>query len=344
MAIIQKFFFPPEWTPQGGIQLTWPDAQTDWAGQLPEVTAVYEKIAREILKQESLLIVCRNQQYLPSFLQKKTAGLLVCEMPINDTWTRDHGALTVIEQGNPVLLNFRFNGWGLKFPANADNQITSTLIRKKAYAPQVTIKNHTDFTLEGGSVESNGKGCLLTTSRCLLSKNRNERFSQTEIELFLRKTFHAEKVLWLDNGFIEGDDTDSHIDTLARFCAPDTIAYVRCNNPEDGHFLPLQRMEAQLRQFTDQLQHPFKLVPLPWPDPVIEEGQRLPATYANFLILNKAVLLPVYRVSQDQEALTIMRRLFPNREIIPIDSVPLIRQHGSIHCITMQYPKNTLAI
>jgi len=184
---------------------------------------------------------------------------------------------------------------------------------------------------------------LLTTSECLLSKNRNEHLSRNEVEFFLKSCFHAEKVLWLDDGFLEGDDTDSHIDTLARFCADDTIAYVKCNDPQDIHFDALRKMEEQLQQLTDLEGRPFRLVALPFPDPVIdEEGQRLPATYANFLIINKAVLFPVYGVKQDAEALRIIASLFPDREIVPVNSVPLIKQHGSVHCISMQFPKGVL--
>ncbi|KOH45637.1 agmatine deiminase family protein [Sunxiuqinia dokdonensis] len=339
----QACYLPAEWHPQSGVQLTWPDEYTDWASILVEVLPVYEQIAREILKREKLLVVCRDKTKLPDFLQVESRQLIIREMSVNDTWARDHGAISLIRDGKPSLLNFRFNGWGMKFAAAHDNQITPNLMRQQSFAEGVITQDLSYFTLEGGAIESNGAGCLLTTSECLLSKNRNEHLGQAEIEFFLKKILHAEKVLWLNHGFLEGDDTDSHIDTLARFCSEDTIAYIRCTDSSDIHFDALQKMEAELKQLTDQYDRPFKLVPLPFADPVYDEnGDRLPATYANFLILNKAVLLPVYEVQQDAEAIEIMKQLFPEREIIPINSRALIKQHGSIHCISMQFPQGVL--
>ncbi|WP_339735754.1 agmatine deiminase family protein [uncultured Sunxiuqinia sp.] len=339
----QVSFLPAEWHQQSGVQLTWPDEQTDWASILEEVLPVYEEIAREVLKREKLLVVCRDKSKLPAFLQKETAKLVIREMPVNDTWARDHGAISLIQNGKPSLLNFRFNGWGMKFAAAHDNQITPNLVRHQSFAEGIITQDLSYFTLEGGAIESNGAGCLLTTRECLLSKNRNEHLSQAEIEFFLQKILYAEKVLWLNHGFLEGDDTDSHIDTLARFCSTDTIAYIRCTDSSDIHFDALQKMEAELKQLTNQNGQPFKLVPLPFADPVYDEnGERLPATYANFLILNQAVLLPVYGVKQDAEAIEIMKNLFPEREIIPINSRVLIKQHGSIHCISMQFPEGVL--
>ena len=339
----QLSYLPAEWVEQSGVQLTWPDEQTDWVSNLEEVIPVYEKMAKEILAREKLLLVCRDKQNLPSFLHVNSENLIVREMPINDTWARDHGAITIVENGQAVLLNFRFNGWGMKFAASNDNQITPTLLRKNAFQKNIQLRDYSYFTFEGGAIESNNKGCLLTTSECLLSKNRNEHLSKNEIAFFLKKCFHAKKILWLDHGFIEGDDTDSHIDTLARFCSEDTIAYLKCDNPNDIHFDALQKMEAQLKQMTDADGQPFKLIALPFTDPIIDEdGQRLPATYANFLIINKAILFPVYGVQQDAKALAVIASLFPDREIIEINSLPLIKQHGSIHCISMQFPEGVL--
>lgn len=336
-------YFPGEWVKQSGVQLTWPDAQTDWEPILDEVLPVYEQIAREILSREKLLIVCRDKKLLPSFLLKKNDKLRIHEMPLNDTWARDHGAITIYENEKPVILNFRFNGWGLKFAACHDNQITPTLFNQKAFLEGVEMRDYSYFTFEGGSIESNNNGCLLTTSECLLSKNRNEHLSKSEVELILKNALHAEKILWLDNGYLEGDDTDSHIDTLARFCSEDTIAYMKCDDPNDIHYEALQKMEAELQLLTDQDGKLFKLVPFPFPDAIFEnDGHRLPATYANFLIINEAVLFPVFGVKQDTIALKIIEELFPDREIIAINSVPLIKQHGSIHCISMQFPNGVI--
>ncbi|MGE4586288.1 MAG: agmatine deiminase family protein [Mangrovibacterium sp.] len=339
----ERNFFPAEWDLQSGIQLAWPDEETDWGPALDEVLPVFEQVASEILRREKLLVVCRSRRRLPPFLRQDLPGLQVRELPLNDTWARDYGALTVMEAGRPVLLNFCFNGWGMKFAACHDNQINDRLFRAGAYRRGVSMRQLSWFIFEGGAVESNGEGCLLTTSRCLLSRNRNEHLGKQEIDALLRKTFFADKLIWLDHGFLEGDDTDSHIDTLARFCSPRTIAYVRCTNQDDVHYEELQLMENQLCQAVNQYGASFELVPLPFPDPVYaSDGHRLPATYANFLILNQVVLLPVYGVRQDAEAREILSRLFTDREIVCINSVPLIAQHGSVHCISMQFPGGVL--
>lgn len=338
-----KSFFPAEWVKQSGVQLTWPDTQTDWDPILDEVLPVYEQMAREILKREKLLLVCRHKNLLPSFLQQENENLIIREMPINDTWARDHGAITIIENEHPVLLNFRFNGWAMKFAACHDNQITPNLFKQKAFQSDIEMRDYSYFTFEGGAIESNNAGCLLTTSECLLSKNRNEHLSKSEIGLIVKNALHADQLLWLDNGFLEGDDTDSHIDTLARFCAEDTIAYVKCDDPADIHYEALKKMEAELQAFRNLNNQPFKLVALPFPDAIYEnDGHRLPATYANFLIINGAVLFPVYGVKQDVEAIEVMWKLFPDREIVPINSLPLIRQHGSVHCVSMQFPEGII--
>lgn len=338
-----KKYFPAEWAPQSGVQLTWPDAETDWCDILDEVIPVYEQVARAVLKHEKLLIVCRDKSLLPAFLLEPNERILIHEMPINDTWARDHAALTNIENGQPVLLNFRFNGWAMKFAACHDNQITANLYGKGAFRNGLPMIDYSYFTFEGGAIESNNAGCLLTTAECLLSKNRNEHLSRTEIEFFLKKCFHAERVLWLDHGFLAGDDTDSHIDTLARFCSEGTIAYVKCTDENDLHYEALKKMEEELMQLTDLQNQPFKLVALPFPDAVFDEdGERLPATYANFLIINGAVIFPVYGVPQDDEAVQVIGSLFPGHEIVPVNSVPLIKQHGSIHCISMQFPEGVL--
>ncbi|MFV0376727.1 MAG: agmatine deiminase family protein [Mangrovibacterium sp.] len=342
MKTVQNFL-PAEWEAQSGVQLTWPDAETDWCELMDEVLPVYVQIAKAILKHEKLLVVCRNRANLPPFLLQYNDRVLIHEMPVNDTWARDHGALTIVENGAPVLLNFRFNGWGMKFAACHDNQITPNLYEQGAFQPGLPLLDYSYFTFEGGAIESNNEGCLLTTAECLLSKNRNEHLSRSEIEFFLKKCFHAEKVLWLDHGFLAGDDTDSHIDTLARFCSVDTIAYVKCTDENDEHYQALKLMEEELQQLTDQQDQPFNLVPLPFPDAVYgNDGERLPATYANFLIINGAVIFPVYGVKQDAEAVRVIGNLFPNHEIVPINSVPLIKQHGSIHCISMQFPEGVL--
>ncbi len=328
---------PAEWEPQSAVQLTFPHENTDWADVLDEVLPCFVRIAETISRFEKVLIVCRNEAIAKKQLTNAVQeNLLFVECDSNDTWARDHGGITVFENGAPLVLDFVFNGWGLKFPADKDNLITRCIHNKGLFNADI---QHGGIVLEGGGIESDGRGTLLTTAECLLSPNRNPHLDKNEIEAYLKTIFDLDRVLWLHYGFLAGDDTDSHIDTLARFCDPGTIAYITCPDPEDEHFDALQRMEAELRTFRKKDGSPYHLVPLPWPDACFDAtGQRLPATYANFLIVNGAVLVPTYRVPQDAAALEVFKTIFPQREIIGIDCRPLILQHGSLHCITMQYP------
>ncbi len=336
--------FPAEWYPQSGIQLTWPHEETDWAYMLDEVTDCYIKLAREIARRERLLIVTPHPEQVKQLLQGVVdlEAVTFAQCPTNDTWARDHGGITLLCDGKPAIYDFKFNGWGLKFAANYDNLITSTLCRQGRF--NARYENRLNFVVEGGALESDGAGTLLTTSECLLSPNRNGEWSQARIEEYLKETFGLQRVLWLDYGYLAGDDTDSHIDTLARFAPGNTIVYVQCSDSTDEHYEALHRMEEQLRTFTTLEGTPYRLLPLPMADAVYDEhGERLPATYANFLIMNDAVLYPTYRQPvNDQTAAQVLQQAFPNREIVGIDCTPLIRQHGSLHCVTMQYPTNVL--
>jgi agmatine deiminase len=263
--------------------------------------------------------------------------LLLQACASDDTWARDHGGITVETASGPQLLDFIFNGWGNKFSASRDNQITSCLHQAKVFgeAPIHSIP----LVLEGGSIESDGKGTLLTTSACLLSPERNPHLSKDEIEKALTQFLGAQNILWLDHGALEGDDTDAHIDTLARFCQEDTIAYVACDDPTDPHYKELRAMQRQLAGFRQKNGKPYRLIPLPWPAACYAaDGHRLPATYANFLITNGALIVPIYGLPQDEEALKILEQTFPEREVVGVNCRPLIEQHGSLHCVTMQYP------
>ncbi|MDY6298196.1 MAG: agmatine deiminase family protein, partial [Alloprevotella sp.] len=201
---------------------------------------------------------------------------------------------------------------------------------------------HLDFELEGGSIESDGMGTLLTTAACLHNPNR-QRPEGADVEQVLREVFGIDHVLWLEHGALAGDDTDSHVDTLARLCPDNKIVYVKCDNPDDEHFEALQRMEAQLQSFRNAEGEAFDLVPVPLPDAIMQDGERLPATYANYLVLNRAILLPVYgQKEKDERARSALQGVFPKYDIVPIDSRVLIRQHGSIHCATMQFPRGIL--
>lgn len=335
-----KILFPAEWHRQSGVQITWPHSDTDWCEMLDEVVTCYIAFSKEILKREKLLIASPEPEEIEHFFTEEgQRNLILAEIKSNDTWARDHGGISVFIDGKPHIFDFGFNAWGLKFAANFDNLITRELFRQEIFQPQIQYRNHLDFILEGGSVESDGKGTLLTTSQCLLAPNRNEPLTQWEIEEYLIRSFGVQRVLWLNHGYLAGDDTDNHIDTLARFCDEETIAYVQSLDENDEHFDELKEMEKELQSFVTLEGKPYRLIPLPMADAVYHNGYRLPATYANFLIINGAVLLPIYQSPKDEIAIRQMQQTFPDREIIGIDCRPLIKQHGSLHCVTMQFPE-----
>jgi len=339
----QSFFsihFPAEWDSQSAVMLTWPHSATDWKHNLDEVIPCFVSIAKEIIKREKLIVVCQSQEEVKLLLgDVDYTRVIFKEICSNDTWARDHGPVSVFMNDIPHLLDFTFNGWGLKFPANHDNQITRKLYESKVFSSETVYRNMLDMVLEGGSIESDGEGTILTTARCLLSANRNDYKNKEGVADYLSLIFDAKQILWLNHGYLAGDDTDSHIDTLARFCNPETIAYVQCRDPKDEHFEELSQMEEELRQFKTLSGKPYRLIPLPMAEPVYCEGERLPATYANFLIINGAVLLPFYNSPLDEMAKQQLQKVFPEREIIGIDCCTLIKQHGSLHCVTMQLPE-----
>lgn len=329
---------PAEWEPQSFVQITWPNADTDWHDILDETIECYRHIAAEISKRQPLVVVTADVEQTKRDLQGvSTDNMRFVPMPINDTWARDHGFITVLDNGKPHLLDFQFNGWGLKFASNFDNLININLAASllSGYA----YENHLSTVLEGGSIESDGKGTILTTAECLLSPNRNGAHSRAQIEEMLCSAFGAQRVLWVEHGYLAGDDTDSHIDTLARLAPNDTILYVKCTDAADEHFDALQAMEADLQALRTADGKPYRLVALPMCSPVFDGADRIPATYANYLYINGAVLVPIYNVPQDEEALAIFRAEFPDREIVGINCSPLIKQHGSLHCVTMQFPQ-----
>lgn len=343
---MSKILFPAEWVPQDAVQLTWPNDRGDWAPYLDEVEPVFIDIAREVARRERLIISC----YDPAHCQIVTDRLLAAgvnmvnvqlfAIPSNDTWARDHGPITVFVDQQPQLLDFIFNGWGGKYAAELDTQITAKLITAGAF----TVNHQSvNLVLEGGGIETDGEGTLLTTTSCLLAPTRNPQFNQIQLEAQLGSLLGVDRFLWLHNGHLEGDDTDGHIDTLARFCSPDTIAYQGCNDPHDEHYPVLDAMAAELRTLRTREGKPYRLVELPWPQPKHnEEGKRLPGTYANFLIINGAVLVPTYQDPADAAALDALHGCFPDREIVGIDCSALILQFGSLHCVTMQLPRGVL--
>ncbi len=323
---------PAEFEEQSFVQVVFPHKKSDWSDYLEEAEKNFVDIINAIAKYQQCLVVCdeisRVKAHFTSY-----ENIRFVEVPTNDTWARDSSAITVYEDSEPLLLDFVFTAWGGKFDASLDNTMSKKL--STFYdAPMKSI----DFILEGGAIESNGKGTLLITSECVFNPNRNAALSREQSLDILKEAFGVSNILSLEHGYLSGDDTDSHIDTLARFVDTETIVYLRCEDKEDEHFEALEKMETELKAFRDQDGKAFTLVPLPFTRAIYDEDERLPATYANFLIMNKAVLVPVYNDASDQKALDTLQKVFPSREIVAVDCSTLIRQHGSLHCVTMQFP------
>lgn len=338
----------PEWALQSAVMLTWPHEDTIWADMLDDIDAAFVEISAAIVPNQSLIITCyhaAHQKHIQRLLLK--AGVNISKVhcyiaPSDDIWVRDHGPVTIIDKHSPCLLDFTFNGWGNKYPAEHDNQITHHLHQQHAFG-HTPVKN-INMVLEGGSIEVDGSGTLMTTNHCLLSPERNPNMNQDEIENTLKDLFGLKQILWLDHGYLNGDDTDGHIDTLARFVNSHTICYVQATDKNDEHYDELNKMEVRLKTFRNHEGRPYQFIPLPMPRACYAkiDGRRLPATYANFLIINHAVLVPVYNDPADDEALKIFAGCFPDRKIIPIHSLPIIQWNGSVHCMTMQLPEGIL--
>jgi agmatine/peptidylarginine deiminase len=313
--------YPAEFEEQSHIQIIFPHKQSDWVDYLQEAEMTFVNIINAIRAYEPCLIICYDILHVKSFF-KNHENLHFIHYQTDDTWARDCSCITVIEDGKAKLLDFTFNGWGGKFEASRDNAMSKSISTCK------TI----DFVLEGGAIESNSQGVLLTTSKCLKNPNRNQN---VDVEAFLKKVLHVRDIIFLNHGYLAGDDTDSHIDTLARFIDEESIMYVTCKDKNDEHIEELKLMQEELKQSG------FKLIELPMTEPIYYKQERLPATYANFLIINGAVLVPVYNDIHDKEAVEIFKKSFKDRDIIPIDCSILIRQHGSLHCVSMHYHKST---
>ncbi len=334
---------PAEWEPQAGVMLTWPHADTDWAERLDAVEPVFLAIATEIARRETVLINCPDAglaERVRRLLLERGAPLsriVTAIAPSDDTWARDHGPITRLRDAGPELLDFRFNGWGGKYPASRDDAITGRLHRAGVFGdtPRIPV----DMVLEGGSIDSDGRGTLLTTRSCLLHPARNPHLDAVSVERRLRDLLGATRILWLQHGALEGDDTDGHIDMLARFVATDHIVYQHCDEPDYPAYASLRAMEAELRALRRADGTPYRLTPLPWPGAHQDaRGQRLPASYANFLVINDAILVPAYDDARDAEAAARLQACFPQRTLVQIPCLPLIEQFGSLHCLTMQFP------
>jgi agmatine/peptidylarginine deiminase len=336
--------FPAEWEPQSAVLIAWPHAGTDWADRLEAVEATYVALVAAITRFETALVCVADAE-----TEARARDLLAPaadlsqvrfeRLAYDDTWLRDSGPITLRDGSGFRLLDFHFTAWGGKFEAGLDDQIVSGLSDRGLFGH--ARRERIDFALEGGGIETDGRGTLLSTWRCL--HERHPELDRKQVTERLEGWLQQRRTLWLEHGYLEGDDTDAHIDTLARFAAPDAIVYQGCQNLEDSHFMELQAMAAELAAFTQDDGKPYRLFELPWPQPIIDHGRRLAASYANFLIVNGAVLAPAYGDAADDEAMRVLARAFPGREIVPVPCRPLIWQNGSLHCLTMQLPEGLLA-
>ncbi|MDA3947396.1 MAG: agmatine deiminase family protein [Helicobacteraceae bacterium] len=325
---------PAEFEKQSFVQMIFPHADSDWAPYLQEASETFVAIATAISRFERCLMICDDIVRVKAYFSK-TDNISFIQADSDDTWARDCSGITVINDTKPTVIDFTFTGWGNKFDASLDNALTSKIA--DYYGANYKRER---VILEGGAIESNGDDLILTTTECLLNPNRNIKLTQKfEIENILAENLGTKKILWLNHGYLAGDDTDSHIDTLARFSDRETIVYVQCLEKEDEHYEALSLMEEELQLLRDLEGKPFKLLALPMTDAIYYDEERLPATYANFLIINDAVIVPTYSDRHDGEALETIQKAFPTREVIGVECSVLIRQHGSLHCVTMQFPE-----
>ena len=323
-----------EWEQQNAVLMALPNANTDWVDVgLEQSAGVFRKIAQAIGYSQMVYMLVDDEAKAKKHFCS-TNNIIFIKADFNDTWTRDYGALSIECNGANKLLDFKFNGWGGKFEASLDNGVNRYL-KSRGFFGAAELESY-EIELEGGAIDSDGAGTILTTKSCLLNKNRNGGLSQNEAEEILSSKFGAKRVLWVENSYLEGDDTDGHIDMLARFVSPDTIAYLKGEASADIHYKSLQELEKELKSFKQADGKAYNLVPLPFTEPKYKDNERLPASYANFLITNKALLFPTYQSQKDKLAHEIFKKLFPNREVIPIPCLKLIEQGGSLHCSTMQ--------
>ena len=336
--------FPAEWETQSAILVAWPHAGTDWAERLPSVEASYVALVSAITRFEPA-IICVADEYIEARAIALLAGqadssrLRFVRLPYDDTWLRDSGPITLRDSDGFRLLDFHFTAWGGKFEAGMDDRLVSALSDHGVFGS--TPRQRIDFALEGGAIETDGQGTLLSTWRCL--HERHPSLDRALMSAQLAQWLQLDRVLWLDHGYLEGDDTDAHIDTLARFASEDSIVYQGCQESQDAHFVELQAMAAELGALKRRDGQSYRLFELPWPQPIVDQGRRLAASYANFLIVNGAVLMPTYDDPADQAAARVLREAFPGREIVQVPCRALIWQNGSLHCLTMQLPQGVVA-
>ncbi|PJK11084.1 agmatine deiminase [Lysobacteraceae bacterium NML08-0793] len=331
---------PAEWEPQSAILIAWPNADTDWAPRLGEVEETYIALVAAITRFQPVIICVADddvEAYADARLRSNRidmAQVRFVSAAYDDTWLRDSGPITLVGENAFRLLDFRFTGWGGKFEASDDDQLVERLHAAGELGD--AAREGIDFALEGGAIDTDGEGSLLTTWKCL--SLRHPHASREELSAKLADWLKQSRVLWLDHGYLEGDDTDAHIDTLARFAPNNAIVFQACDDQADSHYAELKAMAEEIAALRTPDGQPYKLYPLPWAKPILDGERRLAASYANFLILNGAVLMPAYGDAADEKAAAVLAQAFPGREIVQVPCKPLIWQNGSLHCITMQLP------
>lgn len=331
---------PAEWEPHAGTWLTWPRPEgISFPGKYESVPEIYSKLIKELSEVETVNINVWHsemEQWVRDLLAKHKTPLhnvVFHHFPAYEPWCRDHGPIFLVSSGNRAVVDWAYNAWGGKYPPyDLDDQIPQHVARLRdlpLFTPGIVM--------EGGSIEVNGRGTLITTEACLLNPNRNPELNQKQIEQFLSDYLGVTNILWLGEGIV-GDDTDGHIDDLTRFTDARTVVTVVEEDPADENYKLLRENLERLRMMKDQDGQPVRIVELPMPGRIEYDGQRLPASYANFYIANGKVLVPTYRDKNDQAAVQILQSLFPTRRVIGIDSTELIWGLGSFHCITQQEP------
>lgn len=340
-----RFRLPAEWAPQDAVLIAWPHAGTDWAARLGRIETAYVGLAGAIARHETVVICVAD-----AAVRERAAALLTAarvdparvryvEVAYDDTWLRDSGPLTLVDATHYRLVDFRFTGWGGKFEGGRDDRLTEALIARGLF--RATEHRRIDWALEGGAVESDGAGTVLTTWRCL--HQRHPLMTRAEMDAQLKDTLGTERVLWLEHGYLEGDDTDAHIDTLARFAPDGALVFQTCDDPTDPHHDELARMREEIAQLRTADGRPYRLHPLPWARAIVDDGRRLASSYANYLIVNGAAIVPAYGDPADAVAQQVIAAAHPGREVVAVDARPLIWQNGSVHCLTMQLPSGVLA-
>src|SRR5690348_9188471 len=337
---------PAEWEPQAAVLLAWPHSDTDWGPRLLAAESSYVALVTAIARFERALVCVPDpavRERAASLLDSVGADLSrigFIEIPYDDTWLRDSGPITLHCGGAFMLADFRFTGWGGKFEGSRDDALVAGLLQRDVFRAGTGCARY-DWALEGGAIESDGRGTILTTWRCL--HQRHPQQSREEMSRQLRDSLRAQRVLWLERGYLQGDDTDAHIDTLARFAPDDAIVFQSCDDPTDPHFAELAAMREELAALRTIEGKPYTLHALPWAKPIMDEGRRLAASYANYLIVNGAVLVPAYGDACDDAAASVIATAHPGSEVVQIPCRPLTWQNGSLHCVTMQMPEGVLA-